>query len=97
MVSDPRGTPAPRRVRRLKEPRSIEVEADQEGIPVALLTPGGERHPVHLARHPWRIDQLWWRSGPASRLYFQVAPEDGPPVTLYHDLIGGGWWRQQYS
>ena len=95
MVGDPGRTPGPRRVRRLKEPRPLTVEAGPDGIPVALITSGG-RHAVSLVRRPWRIDQLWWRVNPVSRVYFQVAPEDGPPLTLFHDLVRGGWWRQEY-
>jgi hypothetical protein len=29
-------------------------------------------------------------------MYFRVVPEDGPPLTIYHDLIGGQWYRQEY-
>ena len=53
--------------------------------------------PVSLLRRPWRIDQLWWRPGETvSRRYFSVAPEDGPPITLYQDLLTGRWYRQEY-
>jgi hypothetical protein len=54
---------------------------------------------VTLLRRPWRIDQHWWRpsgEGAISRMYFRVAPEGGPPLTIYHDLIGGQWFRQEY-
>lgn len=53
--------------------------------------------PVSLLRRPWRIDQLWWRPGGAvSRRYYRVAPENGPPLTLYQDLLTGLWYRQEY-
>jgi len=51
---------------------------------------------VKLVRRPWRIGQHWWRSDPVSRVYYRVAPEDGAPLTLYHDLISGEWARQEY-
>jgi hypothetical protein len=51
---------------------------------------------VTLVRRPWRIDQHWWREGPISRLYYRVAPADGPPLTVYHDLISDEWSRQEY-
>ena len=95
MVSNPGGPPGPRRIRRLKEPRAVEVRADAEGAPTAVLS-GGKWRPVRLLRRPWRIDQLWWRGTPVSRLYYQVALEDGLPLTLYHDLVKGEWRRQEY-
>ncbi|HXH23121.1 MAG TPA: hypothetical protein VNN10_13940 [Dehalococcoidia bacterium] len=50
---------------------------------------------VTLLRRPWRIDQHWWRDA-VSRMYFRVAPEGGPPITIYQDLITGEWYRQEY-
>ena len=52
---------------------------------------------ISLLHRPWRIDQLWWRPGGAvSRRYFRVATADGPPFTLYQDLLSGAWYRQEY-
>jgi hypothetical protein len=51
---------------------------------------------VTLARRPWRIDQHWWREQGLSRMYYRVAPEDGPPLTIYRDLLSGEWARQEY-
>jgi hypothetical protein len=98
MVSSPRGTSDTRRVRRLKSPRPIEVEAAQDGKPLRLRL-GGAWQDIEFVRRPWRIDQHWWRpggDGPVSRLYYRVAPEDGPPLTIYHDLLSGTWRRQEY-
>lgn len=95
MVGDTRGTTDTRRIRRLKTPRSIEVEADADGVPVRLHL-GASWQDVSLARRPWRIDQHWWHGASISRLYFRLAPEDGPPLTVYHDLIDGQWRQQEY-
>jgi hypothetical protein len=57
----------------------------------------GHWQAVSHMRRPWRIDQLWWRPGEAvSRRYFRVAPEDGPPLSLYQDLLTGLWFHQEY-
>ena len=56
----------------------------------------GLRHDVQLVRRPWRIDQHWWRAEPVSRIYYRVAPEDGPPLTIFQDLVTGEWSRQEY-
>jgi hypothetical protein len=95
MVGDTRGTSDTRRIRRLKTPRSIEVEADADGTPVRVRL-GGAWQDVSLARRPWRIDQHWWQSSPISRVYFRLAPEDGPPLTVYQDLVDGQWRQQEY-
>ena len=95
MVSHPGRSPDPRRIRRLKSPDAIEVEADAEGAPVRLRL-HGRWQDVRLARGPWRIHQHWWRAEPVSRHYYRVAPEDGPPLTIYHDISTQTWARQEY-
>lgn len=95
MVGNTRGTADTRRIRRLKAPDAVEVEADEDGRPLRLRR-GGAWHSLTLARRPWRIDQHWWRGEPISRLYYRVAPEDGPPLTIYRDLVNGTWARQEY-
>lgn len=96
MVGYPRGTSDTRRIRRLKPPQPLQVEADRAGIPLRLRGPRAWQS-VRLVRRPWRIDQHWWRSDEIRRMYFTVAPEDGAPFTIYYDLIGGLWYRQEYA
>jgi hypothetical protein len=53
----------------------------------------------------WRIDDEWWRPAPQgaptesgrkpiSRMYFHVMLASGQIVTLFQDLIEGGWFVQ---
>ena len=95
MVGNTRGTPDTRRIRRLKAPRPLEVEEDGARQPERLRLEGGWQR-VGLIRRPWRIDQHWWRTPSVSRIYYRVAPADGPPLTLYRDLDSGEWFRQEY-
>ena len=95
MVNYPRGSSDPRRIRRLKSPHEIEVKADSAGIPLRVRL-GGKWQQVALVRRPWRIDQHWWSEAEVSRLYFRIAPADGPTLTIYHDLINENWLRQEY-
>ncbi len=95
MVGDTRAASDTRRIRRLKTPRTLEVEASEAGVPLRLRFGGAWQETV-MARQPWRIDQQWWRENGISRIYFRVTPEDRPPLTIYHDLISGEWFRQEY-
>lgn len=95
MVGNTRATSDTRRIRRLKTPRAVEVEASEEGVPLRLRV-GSAWQQVTLIRSAWRVDQQWWRGEEISRVYCRVAPEDGPPLTLYRDLATGEWYRQEY-
>ena len=95
MVGNPGRATDTRRIRRLKSRREIEVEADEDGLPLRVRLAGGWQD-VDLTRRPWRIDQHWWRSDPVSRVYYRIAPADGPALTVYHDLVSGEWARQEY-
>jgi hypothetical protein len=48
---------------------------------------------VEVVRECWRIDDEWWRR-PISRLYFSVVLENGKSLTLFQDLVQGGWFVQ---
>ena len=95
MVANTRGTPDTRRIRRLKAPKPLEVSENDARQPERLRFDGGWQC-VGLIRRPWRIDQHWWQSSPVSRLYFRLAPGDGPPLTVYRDLVDGQWRQQEY-
>jgi hypothetical protein len=95
MVTNTRGTTDTRRVRRLKTPRAVEVEAGADGVPVRLHL-GATWHEVSLARRPWRVDQYWWRAEAVCRVYYRLSSADRPALTVYHDLVTGAWAQQEY-
>ncbi len=95
MVGNPGRATDTRRIRRLNSRRDIEVEADESGLPLRARLAAGWQD-VELTRSPWRIDQHWWRADPVSRVYYRIAPADGPALTVYHDLVSGEWARQEY-
>jgi hypothetical protein len=64
-------------------------------LPRAVLFEG-VMHEVATVQDRWRIDDEWWRETPVSRVYYQLQLDNGRVVTLYRDLIGGGWWEQRY-
>jgi protein ImuB len=96
VVAHPRAPARPHRLRPLREPRPVAVEADGEGRPVAV-TLSGRRMAVLQVQDTWRIDDEWWRERPVSRLYWRVSLEDGRVVTVYADLVRGGWYEQRYG
>jgi hypothetical protein len=72
------------------------VEADGEGRPAAV-TLSGRRLRVLQVQDTWRIDDEWWRERPVSRVYYEVALEDGRVMTVYEDLVRklNGRWHTQ--
>jgi hypothetical protein len=73
----------------------LRVDEDTCGKPETVLFEG-ELRAVSAVQDRWRIDDEWWRETPVSRLYYAVQLEGGRVVTVYADLVGGGWWLQRY-
>ncbi len=71
------------------------MEADESGEPVAVVL-GGRRLAVAQVQDVWRIDDEWWREE-VSRLYYRLLLEDGRAVTVYRDLCGHRWFKQDYD
>jgi hypothetical protein len=76
------------------------VEADAEGQPVAVTLSGrrlrATRVSVLQVQDAWRIDDEWWRERPVSRVYYEVALEDGRTPIVYRNLVTDGWFKQAY-
>jgi hypothetical protein len=71
------------------------VEANTIGEPRAIIVQG-RFQPVRTIHASWRIDDEWWREEIARR-YFEIELENGRRMTVYHDLVGGGWFAQGYD
>lgn len=95
MVQDPRTASSHHRLRPLNEPQAVVVDVDTDGRPV-VVTLGSRRIAVQQILDYWRIDDEWWREGALSRFYWQIALEDGRPVTVFFDLVEQRWWKQSY-
>jgi len=81
--------------RQLNRPRPLRVEAGEDACPAAVWL-SGRRYAVEAVLERWRIDDEWWRPRPVSRLYYSLLLEDGRTVTVYRDLVSGGWAKQGY-
>jgi hypothetical protein len=76
--------------RRLGTPKPAAVEADGQGVPVAL----GVRR-VDSIREEWVVEDRWWTGRPLRRRYFELVLTDGRNVVVFRDLVGGGWFLQR--
>ena len=89
VIADDRGRPTAvylgntRKSSNPVSPRRVQKAAREPGLAT----------PVEKILDRWRIDDEWWRQE-ISRLYYHVALEGGRLVTLFNDLIGGGWFLQ---
>ena len=95
MVTDTGATGGPGRIRSLNRPRPLRVEADGDGVPVAVWL-AGRRCAVEAVLERWRIDDEWWRQRTVSRVYFRLLLEEGRTVTVYRDLVSKRWAQQAY-
>src|SRR5947208_888783 len=71
MVADSRAAGGVGRLRPLNRPRQVQVEADQEGRPLAIHL-SNRRLAVEEIVEIWRIDDEWWRKHPISRMYYRL-------------------------
>ena len=78
----------------LNMPRPIQVAVDDDGLPASVVR-SGRRVAVTAIEDTWRIDDEWWRDE-ISRLYYQLELADGTTITVFEDLMKGGWYAQRY-
>ena len=76
--------------RRLGVPRRVAVEAAPDGRPLLV-----DRREVDAVRESWLIEDRWWTEKPLRRRYWEVVTTCGRDEVVFHDLIGGRWWRQR--
>ena len=74
-------------------PQQVDVTAGESGEPTAVRLSRAWKK-VASIRNTWRIDDDWW-SEEISRLYFEVELDGGFPITVFHDIVSGKWYRQR--
>ena len=74
-------------------PRPVEVLTNDSNEPAAV-TRNGKQSQVAAILNSWRIDDEWWREE-ISRHYFQVELQNGPVMTIFHDLVTSKWYEQR--
>ena len=81
-------------IRPLNLPTPVAVEED-EGHRPAAVTLRGRRLVVASIEDTWEIADEWWRPKPLHRAYYAAIMEDGTKVTVFRDLVAGGWYQQR--
>jgi hypothetical protein len=76
------------------EPEAIDVTAE-DGAPTVIKA-GKRTYKVKRVLNVWRIDEDWWRQ-PISRLYLSLELENGSRLTVFRDMTGDAWYRQNYE
>ncbi len=76
-------------VRRLYAPRRVAVEADSEGVPLAV-----EGVEVAVIREEWVVEDRWWTLRRLWRHYFELVLTDGRDLVVFHSS-SGRWFRQR--
>jgi hypothetical protein len=76
--------------RRLGVPRSTEVRAGEAGRPLAV-----DGREVDAVRESWLVEDRWWTNRPLRRRYWEIVTTCGRCLVVFHELPGGGWFRQR--
>jgi hypothetical protein len=77
-------------LRRLGEPRAVEVRAGAAGRPERV-----DGREVDAVRESWPVEDRWWTLRPVRRRYWEVVTTCGRDVVVFHELAEGGWFMQR--
>ena len=51
--------------------------------------------PVQSIEERWEDEEFWWRDNPVVRVTYQVTLEDGQQLTIFKNMLTGGWYLQE--
>ena len=80
-------TPSPQ----VPMPCKVQEDAVHRPVAVALY---GVIVPVESIEERWEDEEFWWRDNPVVRVTYQVTLEDGQELTVFKNMLTGGWYRQ---
>jgi hypothetical protein len=76
-------------MRRLSQPKPVEVEAGPSALPTAV-----RRIAVLAIAEDWVVEDRWWTGRALRRRYFELVLADGANVVVFRDLERGRWFSQ---
>ena len=94
MVKDTRAAGGAGTIRALKQPLRVDVKSDGNDLPIGLKL-RSRWLKVEAIGDMWRIDDEWWRKQPISRMYYRCVVDQALKVTVFQDMVNGGWYRQK--
>jgi PHP domain len=71
----------------------VKVREDKQHVPVSVQVKGRTLN-IASIDEVWEIDEEWWRERRIARRYYLVTTQAGVQITIFRDLVGGGWYRQ---
>jgi hypothetical protein len=80
-------------IRFLNLPTPVIVRENQHHLPISIKSKGKTLKIVRIDE-VWEIDEEWRRDHPIARRYYRVTTDSGRSITIFRDLVGGGWYRQ---
>jgi hypothetical protein len=86
------GPAASRTLLRLGLPEPVTVGTDARGDPQRV-----DGRAVEAVRGRWIVEEGWWTDQPIRRRYVELVLENGRLVTVYEDLVEGGWRLQPHG
>lgn len=76
-------------IRRLYVPQRVVVEADWEGVPLAVAGVA-----VEAVREEWVVEDRWWTVRRLWRHYFELALVDGSDAVVFRDSRERWHWQR---
>jgi hypothetical protein len=77
-------------MKRLYQPRPVEVRAAADGAPLAISGIA-----VEAVREAWEVEDRWWTPRPLRRRYFELVLADGRDAVVFRSGVSGRWYRQR--
>lgn len=85
-------TPAATDSLRPGTPMPVRVQEDAEQRPVAVTLESNLQEVVSVDER-WEDVEDWWKDDPVVKMHYQVTLEDGRQLTLFRNVITGGWYQ----
>ena len=71
-------------------PAKVQEDAEQRPVAVTLF---GEQLEVESIEERWDDEEDWWKDNPLVRVIYLVTLENGKELTIFKNMLHGGWYR----
>ena len=79
-------TPSPQ----IPMPTKVQEDTEQRPVAVRLFE---QEVVVAAIDERWEDEEFWWRNDPVVRVTYRVSLEDGQELTIFKNMLTGGWYR----